>query len=119
MYSVTENKVLDLQLKVPYDRRCSGSSFGWLATADENLAITLIIPFSGKTIQFTPVMETPKYECTTRYRSKYEYRVPKIILSCDPSLMPNDFVVLAISSSDKGLAYIKPGQDRWTNVFHD
>ncbi|KAG5545648.1 hypothetical protein RHGRI_017958 [Rhododendron griersonianum] len=60
LYSVTENKIHSrLELRVPYRRRCCGSSHGWLATVnEEDLGITLLNPFSGRTLSLPKVNRT-------------------------------------------------------------
>lgn len=61
LYSVTENKILSsLELRVPYRRRCCGSSHGWLGTVnEEDLGITLLNPFSGRTLSLPKVNREP------------------------------------------------------------
>ncbi|XP_059669345.1 uncharacterized protein LOC132314503 [Cornus florida] len=47
LYSVSEEKTYNCQLAVPFTKKCPGSSFGWLVKAEDDMAITLINPFSG------------------------------------------------------------------------
>ncbi|XP_040363678.1 uncharacterized protein LOC112171332 [Rosa chinensis] len=47
LYNIMNDKVLDMQLRVP-NRRFCGSSKGWLIFVDEKFAITLLNPFSVK-----------------------------------------------------------------------
>ncbi|XP_057507045.1 probable F-box protein At1g44080 [Actinidia eriantha] len=117
LYSVTQNKFLKLEIQVPYRRRCSGSSHGWLATVEEDFGITLFNPFSGKSLRFPQVNPQSNYvNPTKRHLHKYEYEVLKVVLSCDPSLEPDHFVVFAIYGVFRKLAYIKPGHKSWTYI---
>ncbi|KAG5523652.1 hypothetical protein RHGRI_035442 [Rhododendron griersonianum] len=119
MYSVTENKILSsLELRVPYLRRCCGSSHGWLATVnEEDLGITLLNPFSGRALSLPKVgCEPYNNNPARRHNLKYEYDVKKVILSCgDPSA--DEFVVVAIYGMCNALAYIKPGRSKhWIKI---
>ncbi|KAE9453332.1 hypothetical protein C3L33_14766, partial [Rhododendron williamsianum] len=119
LYSVTENKILSsLELRVPYRRRCCGSSHGWLATVnEEDSGITLLNPFSGRALSLPKVgCEPYNINPAMRHNLKYEYDVKKVILSCgDPS--SDEFVVVAIYSMCNALAYIKPGRSKhWIKI---
>ncbi|KAE9446171.1 hypothetical protein C3L33_21931, partial [Rhododendron williamsianum] len=118
LYSVTRRKVLNLELRVPYPRRCCGSSHGWLATENEaDAGITLLNPFSGKSFRFPKVSLDQNIKPTMRHKFSYELHILKVVLSHDPSLMPNnDFVVAAIFDMPRSLAYIKPGDNKWTYI---
>ena len=49
LYGITEGKIFkNINLEVFYARRCCGFSHGWLATVDENMAITLLNPFTNQ-----------------------------------------------------------------------
>lgn len=116
LYSVTQQKVLNTELRVPYPRRNCGSSHGWLANLEaEDLSITPLNPFSGKSLWFPRVNTGCSISNSAwRHTTQYEFDVAKVVLSCDPCSSPNDFVVLAIYGLTKLLAYIKPGQKHWT-----
>ncbi|XP_059646209.1 putative F-box protein At5g55150 [Cornus florida] len=62
LYSITHNKLYDFQLRVPYKKRLSGSSHGWLFTVEESFALTLINPFSSATIELPPIMDRLEFE---------------------------------------------------------
>ncbi|KAJ9679459.1 hypothetical protein PVL29_021403 [Vitis rotundifolia] len=55
LYSVTRKTLCRSQLSVPYNKRCCGSSHGWLITVDDSFVVTLFNPFSGKIISFPPL----------------------------------------------------------------
>ncbi|PQM40611.1 F-box protein [Prunus yedoensis var. nudiflora] len=46
----------------------------------------------------------------------YEHYVPKVILSADPTLNPENYVVVALYRCWFELAFIKAGQNSWTYV---
>ncbi|XP_004298358.1 PREDICTED: F-box protein At2g26160-like isoform X2 [Fragaria vesca subsp. vesca] len=122
--SLSEGKIYtNVQLPVPYDKRCSGSSHGWLATADETFAITLLNPFRKAEAIHLPPLVTP-YDlpgCQSELqkhrdelKKQYHYYVRKVILSADPSSNPNNYVVVAIYDNCCRLAFIRAGQRDWT-----
>ncbi|KAF7127301.1 hypothetical protein RHSIM_Rhsim11G0176200 [Rhododendron simsii] len=118
LYSVTRRKVLNLELRVPYPRRGCGSCHGWLATENEaDAGVKLLNPFSGKSFRFPKVSLEPDIKPTMRHKFCYENHILKVVLSHDPSLMPNnDFVVAEIFGMPRSLAYIKPGDNKWTYI---
>ncbi|KAM3005710.1 hypothetical protein FF2_035813 [Malus domestica] len=76
LYGVTQRKPYNFELYVPYKKRCCGSSHGWLACADDNLAITLLNPFTGRTIRLPPVTEVPPQAETF----SCDYYINKLVL---------------------------------------
>ncbi|XP_059627504.1 F-box protein At2g17036-like [Cornus florida] len=102
LYNITHNKIYDFQLRVPYKKRCCGSSYGWLFTVEENMGVTLLNPFSGSTIGLPPIKDPPKEEeededdiAISNEPPRFEYLVSKAILSADPTLSPDDYIVTA------------------------
>lgn len=55
LYSVTQTRVFDFQLPVPYNVRFCGSSHGWLIVVDDAFKVTLFNPFSGEIISLPPI----------------------------------------------------------------
>ena len=55
LYSATRKTLCRSQLSVPHNKRCCGSSHGWLITVDDSSVVTLFNPFSGKIISFPPL----------------------------------------------------------------
>ncbi|KAM1002246.1 hypothetical protein ACFX15_002623 [Malus domestica] len=122
VYSISEGRIYNhAQLQVPFSMRACGSSHGWLATvdradttvdcADQRLVIALRNPFR----QASPVIRLPPIDvfipkCVASY---HEHFVRKVILSGDPSLNPDNYVVVAIYASDSRLAVFKAGQKSW------
>ncbi|XP_068319501.1 F-box protein SKIP23-like [Pyrus communis] len=113
LYGVTQRKPYNFELYVPYKKRCCGSSHGWLACADDNLAITLLNPFTGRTIRLPPVTEVPPQAETF----KCDYYINKVVLSADPCLFPNDYEVLVLyDHAGHKIAHFKSGDDGWSHI---
>ncbi|XP_059629205.1 uncharacterized protein LOC132271750 [Cornus florida] len=122
LYNITHNKVFDFQLCVPYQKRLSGSSHGWLFTVEETFGITLINPFSGATIELPPIMDLSYFHPPDESDDdddddddddndpiEVDFEVVKVTLSADPALYPNDYIVTATYSGCRRLAFILPG----------
>ncbi|XP_059654033.1 F-box protein At2g17036-like [Cornus florida] len=118
LYSITHNKLYDFQLRVPYIKRLSGSSHGWLFTVEDSLAVTLMNPFSGATIELPPITEIdpplPEYDDGTPHEVEFEVR--RAIMSADPASSPNDYIVTIIYSGCSHLAFIRAGDEAWTYI---
>ncbi|XP_027090202.1 F-box protein At2g17036-like [Coffea arabica] len=112
LYSVTQGKNTGVELPVPYNRRCCGSSHGWLAFAMDDLAIILYHPFSGKQINLPPLVKNFKPE--DEYEP--EYYVRKVALSADPLRNPDGYEAVAIYGGMNDLAFLKAGHKAWTPV---
>ncbi|KAM1350491.1 hypothetical protein ACFX2F_004438 [Malus domestica] len=110
LYSVAQGKPCNFEFYVPYKKWCCGSSHGWLAFADDSLAITLLNPFTGRTIRLPPVTEVPPlaetFEC--------EHYITRVLLSADRCLFPNDYEVLVVfDHARRNVAHFKSGDDSW------
>ncbi|XP_059629200.1 putative F-box protein At5g55150 [Cornus florida] len=120
-------------LLVPYQKRLSGSSHGWLFTVEETFGITLINPFSGATIELPPIMDLSYFyppdddddddggdgdddgdDDDDNDSIEVDFEVVKTTLSADPALYPNDYIVTATYSGHRRLAFILPGDKAWT-----
>ncbi|CAN6553605.1 unnamed protein product [Malus baccata var. baccata] len=114
LYSVTRGKTYGFELHVPYSKRCCGSSHGWLACVDDNLVVTLLNPFTGRTISLPPV---PVSASRARAAFRCDYYINKVVLSANPSLFPNDYEAVVIYDGyGKRIAHIKSGDEAWTCV---
>ncbi|CAN0901882.1 Probable F-box protein At4g22165 [Linum grandiflorum] len=118
LYNVTRDKFLDTKLRIPYHRRCCGSSHGWLAFLEKDYCVTLYNPFTRVEISLPPVGDTSGIRINRRDHAKFfPIFAKKVILSADPSLYPDDYVVAAlINEGYRTLALIRPGRDNgWTH----
>ncbi|KAL3830030.1 hypothetical protein ACJIZ3_018832 [Penstemon smallii] len=130
LYNVMERKTY-VGSRFEYDNFFVGSSFGWLATVSENLAIDLINPFSGKTIELPPISKVvPDPNPNVFLHNAHDLimqsyslnpeiwrrsRVVKVILSDNPCLNPDNYIVAAIVYGFYTMAFIRPGKDdSWT-----
>ncbi|XP_059627423.1 putative F-box protein At3g25750 [Cornus florida] len=120
LYSITDNKSYDFQLRVPYKKRLSGSSYGWLFTVEESLGVTLMNPFSGAIIELPPIMNLLEVEPHPNHIDvrplEVEFEVIKAILSADPASSPNDYIVAAIYGDCCNLAFIRARDKAWTYI---
>ncbi|XP_024196452.1 F-box protein At3g56470-like [Rosa chinensis] len=87
LYSVSEGKNYIKNVQLPYKRkRFCGSSHGWLAIVDKiSRDITLMNPFAQA---MAPI-----------HLPHLNEDVSKVILSADPALNPNSYMVIAIYNS--------------------
>lgn len=121
VYSVVDNKVLDLQIRLPNKRFC-GSSKGWLVTVEENFSITLLNPFSRvigmeeNSIIHLPPLEGPKLG-REPWAKQCDYFVYKTTISADPILNAEDCIVVVIYEEQCRLAFIRLSKDKaWTYI---
>ncbi|CAL9008636.1 unnamed protein product, partial [Prunus brigantina] len=122
LYNVEEDKVLNLQLKIPNKRFC-GSSKEWLIFVDRDLVVTLVNPFfrvKGRIKKENSIICLPPLnpQPLSRYWfSKTNYFVFKATISADPILNANYYIVVVIYEEFCRLAFIRPGKDTiWTYV---
>lgn len=136
LYSVSERKIYNnIRLAVPYNDKCCGSSYGWLASTDKSIMeisqrevevihqITLRNPFRKalEAIHLPPYRQKlPKVDYV------YEW-IPNVILSADPTLHPDNYYVVLVfyrpipntiksDSFTLPLAFIKGGQESWISI---
>jgi len=104
-------RVYPLELTMLNNKRCCGSSHGWLATIDEKFVITWVNPFKD----VAPI-SLPMIDVYHSFKNYTEFNVQKVTLSVDPITSPNDYVVVAIYTTHGCLAFIKAGQEFWTYI---
>ncbi|KAL3524305.1 hypothetical protein ACH5RR_017139 [Cinchona calisaya] len=109
LYNVIQSKNYDIELPIPFNRRCCGCSHGWLAFAMDDLVITLFNPFLGKQIDLPRLLNLePEYDP--------QYYVRKVVLSADPFTNPDDYEVVAIYGGMERLALLRVGQKTWIRI---
>ncbi|XP_004309236.1 PREDICTED: F-box protein At2g17036-like [Fragaria vesca subsp. vesca] len=118
VYNVMDNKLLDLEVRVPNTRFC-GSSKGWLIFVENNFAVTLVNPFfrvRGRTEKQNSVIHLPPV-WHFRKSDHFDYYVHKAVISADPLLNANECIVVVITEPFYQLAFIRLGKDStWTYV---
>jgi hypothetical protein len=116
LYGISTNTTYHFQLPVNHNNRLCGSSHGWVAKTEEKSKgtyITLLNPFKNLVSIRLPRISIPKYH---RHRRHPECNVHKVILSCNPTTRPHDYVVVVIYGMWLCLAFTKAGQKSWTYV---
>ncbi|KAG4194116.1 hypothetical protein ERO13_A06G034250v2 [Gossypium hirsutum] len=96
-----------IEFPKPYTWRYCCSCYGWLATVDESFNITLSNPFENLSIHL------PQFDSMAYDSGHYTYKILKVVLSDDPLLHPNNFVVVVIYSVYGRLAFYRPCQENW------
>ncbi|KAL6127790.1 hypothetical protein ACLB2K_071152 [Fragaria x ananassa] len=122
VYNVMDNKLLDMEVRLPNTRFC-GSSKGWLIYVEKNnYAITLVNPFfrvRGRRENQHSVIHLPPLlpPINDFYRQHFDYLVHKVVISADPLLNANECIVVVITEPFSQLAFIRLGKDStWTFV---
>ncbi|KAG6577578.1 putative F-box protein, partial [Cucurbita argyrosperma subsp. sororia] len=110
LYDPRKNRTRPVDFKFCFNKRCCGSSFGWLIMCEETLNLTLFNPFSGTVICLPSIFidDEPDYAPD---------RIVKAILTKDPSLYPNDYMVVAIYSSYSRLCLMRANDKSWTYSY--
>ncbi|XP_050222925.1 F-box protein At2g26160-like [Mercurialis annua] len=120
LYNAATRKVYDFKLHVPINKRCCGSSHGWLFFVEKDRSITLFNPFTQAFIHL-PTFDRQFKELHAKYKLNMKIRpfdVFKLILSVDPTLHPNDFTVVIINSSKLQIEYFKFKDQRWEKIVY-
>ncbi|PON53134.1 hypothetical protein TorRG33x02_306140 [Trema orientale] len=132
-----ENKFLELELLVPYGKRFSGSSNGWLVAVNKDWTVTLYKPYSmvkeGNNLDtcirlpcIFPIeleydLDDPQ---AVFYKSMgidienlYDYHVYKALITTDPLANPSECTVVVIFGPCNELAFLRLAQDTtWTKI---
>ncbi|KAL6224036.1 hypothetical protein ACLB2K_002892 [Fragaria x ananassa] len=114
LYSVSERRMYNnIVLPVPANEKYCGFSHGWLASIDESLTNITLRKFpayrnGGRNVIHLPPLKHDDF--TYNYNTK---SLPKVILSADPTLHPDSYVVLAILCHSHKAAYIAGQQNHW------
>ncbi|KAF5740408.1 F-box protein SKIP23-like [Tripterygium wilfordii] len=139
-YSFTERKLHHIELPELRERRCCGSSHGWMVMVDKSPDVFLLNPLTGSRIPLPPITTFPQVEdflVSDDGDEKYCYRphvldrshiysgklmqsrfLNKVALTGNPSVT-RDYMVLAIYGDLEHLAFCREGDDNWTLVHQD
>ncbi|KAK8602393.1 hypothetical protein V6N12_052202 [Hibiscus sabdariffa] len=110
IYSLqTKSKVSEIEFPKSCTWRCYGSCYDWLVTVDERLIITLSNPFKK-----VSSISLPHFDVLSIVN--YRYQIVKVVLSDDPLLHPDDYLVVIIYNPHNRLAILKSGQKYWTHI---
>ena len=99
LYDVMDNKFLETKLSVPYSKRFSGSSQGWLISVDEKFGVTIYKPFSmvkestsDKSID--TIIHLPcLFPADEDFVEVHDYHIPTATITADPLENPNDCIL--------------------------
>ncbi|KAL4296912.1 hypothetical protein GQ457_12G019580 [Hibiscus cannabinus] len=115
LYSLqSKSKVSEIELPKLHTWRFCGSCYGWLATVDQGGIITLSNPFRKACSINLPRIDTKIFGIL-----EYQFTVPKVVLSEDPLLYPDNYVVTIIYVPCYKLAVYKSGQKDWVYINRD
>ncbi|XP_077219028.1 F-box protein SKIP23-like [Tasmannia lanceolata] len=115
-FSVSENKLYNIQLPLFNGKWCCGSCMGWLITVDERSNVHLLNPLSRIQIQLPSLDKFTyhQYHTDPDLPSDYAY-IFKAVLSASPISTPN-YIVVAIVTTMLRLSFYKPGDETWTTL---
>ncbi|GMJ11413.1 hypothetical protein HRI_004810500 [Hibiscus trionum] len=115
LYSLqAKSKVCEIELPKLHTWRYCGSCYGWLATVNESKVITLSNPFKNVSSITLPRLDTEDFDL-----EEYSFTIPKVVLSDDPLLYPDSYVVIVIYAPNEQLAVHKSGQKDWIYIDRD
>ncbi|KAK8505238.1 hypothetical protein V6N11_057574 [Hibiscus sabdariffa] len=115
LYSLqSKSKVSEIELPKLHTWRFCGSCYGWLATVDQGGIITLSNPFRKVCSINLPQIDTEIFGIL-----EYQFTVPKVVLSEDPLLYPDNYVVTIIYVPYYKLAVYRSGQKDWIYINRD
>ncbi|EXC57185.1 hypothetical protein L484_000735 [Morus notabilis] len=130
IYNTLDNKFLGTKLFVPYNKRFSGSSQGWLVAVNKDWTVTLYKPYSmvkgGNNIDtniLLPCLFPPDLEGffdpdgIIDYAEVYDYHIEKALLTADPLTNPNECMIVVIFGEMQELAIFRIAKDTtWTKI---
>ncbi|KAL4326419.1 hypothetical protein GQ457_11G003810 [Hibiscus cannabinus] len=115
LYSLqAKSKVSEIEFPKPYTWRCCGSCYGWLATVDDSLIITLSNPFEK-----VSSINLPRFDLLRIEYTPCQNQISKVFLSDDPLFHPDNYVVIIIYCVVNRLAIHKSGQKNWIYIDKD
>lgn len=132
-YNITDGKTYSLELPEAYEKRCCGTSHGWLIMVEESPAIFLLNPLTRARIGLPSLSSFPTFPTKIVFensrnlnknliaREKLHIRdtfVVKAIVSADPSLTTN-FMVVVIYGLTENLAFCRSGDAAWTPIIDE
>ncbi|EEF52799.1 conserved hypothetical protein [Ricinus communis] len=129
-YNISDDKIYVLELPEAYEKRCCGSSHGWLIMVEDSPSIFLLNPLTRERIELpalstfsifpTDVVFENSRNLNENFimREKFHIRdtfIVKAILSSDPSLDTN-FMAVVIYGVNENLAFCRSGDAAWTVI---
>lgn len=131
IYNVMDNKVVASKLFVPYEKRFSGSSHGWLVAVSTRMSVTLYKPFSmpmEDNIDSKHTIKLPRLNCAyfdpadadnPEYtRVGFNDLVRNVLITSDPLENPDECIVFLVMR-DVGIAFTRLADCSWTLIHLD
>ncbi|KAF2324740.1 hypothetical protein GH714_016570 [Hevea brasiliensis] len=129
-YNIPNDITYSLQLPEAFEKRCCGSSHGWLIMVEDSPSIFLLNPLKRARIELPSLSSFPTFPTDLVFensqnlnedfiiREKLHIRdtfIVKAILSTDPS-SATDFIVVVIYGFNENLAFFRSGDTAWSVV---
>ncbi|WCJ44298.1 hypothetical protein M5689_024973 [Euphorbia peplus] len=129
-YNISNDKTYSLKLPKASEKRCCGSSHGWLIMVEDTPSVFLLNPLTRAKIELPSLSTFPTFPTDLVYlnsrnlnenyimREKLHIRdtfIVKAVLSADPSTT-KDFIVAVIYGFNENLAYCKWNNTEWKIV---
>ncbi|XP_057987598.1 F-box protein SKIP23-like [Hevea brasiliensis] len=129
-YNIPNDITYSLQLPEAFEKRCCGSSHGWLIMVEDSPSIFLLNPLTRARIELPSLSSFPTFPTDLVFensqnlnedfiiREKLHIRdtfIVKAILSTDPS-SATDFIVVVIYGFNENLAFFRSGDTAWSVV---
>ncbi|XP_065847493.1 F-box protein SKIP23-like [Euphorbia lathyris] len=126
-YNVGDEKTYSLELPEALEKRCCGSSHGWLIMVEDTPSIFLLNPLTRAKIELPSLSTFPTFPTDLVYlnsrnlnencimREKLHIRdtfIVKAVLSADPSTA-NVFIAAVIYGFNENLAYCRSNDSEW------
>ncbi|KAL6221118.1 hypothetical protein ACLB2K_008870 [Fragaria x ananassa] len=117
LYSVSGRTMYNnIRSPVPANEKYCGFGHGWLASIDESLTNITLRKFPVDRNGGLNVIHLPPLIHDLNERYNETKSLPKVILSADPTLHPDSYVVLAILCHSHRAAYIAGQQNHWNKI---
>ncbi|CAK7346102.1 unnamed protein product [Dovyalis caffra] len=130
-YNLADGKTYRLELPEAYEKRCCGSSHGWLVVVEESPTIFLLNPLTKARIERPSLSTFPNFPTQVVFQnsrnlppssimsSKLRLResfIRKVRVSADPSLVSNFMVMAIYGTKNESLAFCASGDLAWTII---
>jgi hypothetical protein len=131
-YNLADGKTYRLELPEAYEKRCCGSSHGWLVMVEETPAIFLLNPLKKPEsifLHYPPSLINfptevvfknsrnlhPSSIRSSKQRPRDRF-IRKVRVSADPSLVSNFMVMAIYGTEHENLAFCASGDIAWTII---
>lgn len=115
--SLADKSTYEIHCSELEDKRCLGSSYGWLVTTDFFAGdISLVNPINGAKISLPPLSSfTDPHGVSETDQQRDALYLIKATITPDPS-KAKGFIVMVIFTSKRALAFCRPADTKWTTL---